>query len=193
MRCSGQGLSGLFHHGAEGLLVVDGQVGQNLAVQSDFRLAQTCDQPAVAQAVCPAGCIDPGNPQRAKLPLALAAVTVGILTSLDDRLLGHSEGPRAGPVVAPGLLEDLFVTTTRHHTAFYTSHVLHPRYGDHQSLSMRFTSATSAGLTCSVPRSWRLRLVVILVRMWDFIAKMTTKRKRQLRGTEQVNPADVAD
>jgi len=25
------------------------------------------------------------------------------------------------------------------------------------------------------------------------LTKMTTKRKRQLRGTEQVNPADVAD
>ena len=35
---------------------------------------------------------------------------------------------------------------------------------------MRPTFASSAGLNASVPRSWRLRLVVILVRMWLLFA-----------------------
>src|SRR5690606_27059099 len=139
---SGQGRFGLLNDGTESLLVVHGQVGQHFAVQADFSLAQTGDQTAVAQAVGAAGGVDTGNPQRAELALALAAVTVGILARLDDRLLGDPEHPRTGAVVAFGLLQNFPVTAMRRYTTFDTGHVLFPS-SDVQTRNMRSISGLS--------------------------------------------------
>jgi hypothetical protein len=76
------------------------QIGQNLTVDLDGRLFQTGDQTAVGQTVDTSTSIDTGDPQSAELTLPLTAVTVGILASLDYRLLGNAEYARTRSVVA---------------------------------------------------------------------------------------------
>ena len=100
-RSGGQGVLGLFGHGGEGDAVVVGDIRQHLAVDLDPGLLQPIDQPAVGQAVLAGGRVDTGDPQGAELALLLAAVAVGILAGLDDRLLGDTKdldcGHRSSP------------------------------------------------------------------------------------------------
>ena len=48
--------------------------------------------------------IDADNPQRAKFALFLAAVTIGVLTGLDDGLFGNPEYFTPSAVVTLGLV-----------------------------------------------------------------------------------------
>src|SRR5690606_18433133 len=59
--------------------------------------------------------------------LLLAAVTVGILAGLDDRLLGSAENLAAGVVVALGLGQDLLVTASGDDATLDSCHVRLPR------------------------------------------------------------------
>ena len=68
------------------------------------------------------GGIDAHDPQRAKLALALAAVTVGVLARADHRLLGDFERAAAGAVVAFGLLEYLLAPRPGSDAAFGSWH-----------------------------------------------------------------------
>ena len=51
---------------------------------------QAIDHAAVRETVVTRGSVDTGNPQCAELALFLPAIAVGILSSLDDRLLGDA-------------------------------------------------------------------------------------------------------
>src|SRR5690606_24868956 len=48
----------------EPLLVVDGDVGKNLAIDLDLGAPETVHEPAVGQPVCARGRVDPRDPQR---------------------------------------------------------------------------------------------------------------------------------
>jgi len=76
------------------------QISQNLAVDLDGRLFQTGDQTAVGQTVVASTSVDTSDPQSAELTFFLTTVTVGVLTSLDDRLLGNTEYAGTRTVVA---------------------------------------------------------------------------------------------
>ena len=67
---------------------------------------QAGDQAAVGQTVLTSTSVDTGDPQCAELTLALTTVTVGVLASLDHRLLGNAEHARACTVVALGELQN---------------------------------------------------------------------------------------
>src|SRR5690554_3867662 len=119
-----QGCFGLLNNSGKRLLLVHGQIGQNLTIDFNIRFLQASDQTAVRQTVCTGTSVDTGNPQCAERALTVATVTVGILTSLDNRLLGNAEYTATSAVVTFGLLENLLVTTTCYHATFYTSHTL---------------------------------------------------------------------
>ena len=65
--------------------IVDGDVGQNLAVQFQSRLLQSADKPAVADAVLLRGGGDADDPQRPVLALLLPPAGKGELQSALDR------------------------------------------------------------------------------------------------------------
>src|SRR4249919_724440 len=113
---------GLLGDLAERFDVVDGDIGQGLAVQRDVRLQQAIHEAAVAQAVHAGRGVDTHDPQRTELALALLAADVCVLGSLGDGLLGDAEDFATGVEVALRQLDDFLVATTRRYTTFNTSH-----------------------------------------------------------------------
>src|SRR5690554_7746548 len=86
-----QGCFGLLNNSGKRLLLVHGQVSQNLTIDFNIRFLQASDQTAVRQTVCTGASVDTGNPQCAERALTVAPVTVGELTSLDTGLLGKAD------------------------------------------------------------------------------------------------------
>src|SRR5690554_1041977 len=119
-----QGRFGFLNHSSESLLLVHGQISQNLTIDFHIRFLQACNQTAVRQTVCTGAGVDTGNPQSAEGALAITTVAIGILTSLDDRLFGNAEYTAASTVVTFSLFENLLVTTTCDHATLNTSHTL---------------------------------------------------------------------
>ena len=110
-RRSGEGGLGLVDDGAEGGGLVDGEVGEDLAVDLDAGLGEAVDQAGVGEAgvVLADGGVDPLDPEGAELALADLAVAGRVLQRLVNGLLGGAVVGRAGAVVAGGLLDDLAV------------------------------------------------------------------------------------
>src|SRR5690554_7263094 len=152
---------GLFNPSRKRVVLVPGPVRQNLTIDFYIRLLQASDQTAVRQTVCTGASVDTGNPQSAESALTVATVTVGILTSLDNRLLGNAEYTTTSAVITLGLLENLLVTTTCYHATLYTSHtlILLPLLSKErfarldQHAVMRLIDATSDLAMSLVPRS----------------------------------------
>ena len=109
---------------AEGGGVVNRQVRQHLAVHLDAGLVQAVHEHAVRQAALACTGVDAHDPQRAELALALTAVAVGVLTGLDDGLIGDAEHTAAGTVVTLGLVQDLLVAGVGDDAAFDSWHGL---------------------------------------------------------------------
>ena len=65
-------------------------------------------------------CVDARDPKRAELALALAAVTVLVLTCLNNCLFGSLEQFRASAVVALRFTENLLVLGLGRYTTFYS-------------------------------------------------------------------------
>src|SRR5690606_19418973 len=122
-RLSSQSVLSLCNNGGKAGLVVNRQVGQNLAVQGDGSLVQASDELAVADAQFTASSVDTGDPQRAEHAFLVAAVTVGVLACLHDCLLGYPEHVAAATTETFGLGNDFFVAGARVYTAFYSGHV----------------------------------------------------------------------
>src|SRR5690606_31193629 len=110
----------------EPLLVVDGDVGKNLAIDLDLGAPETVHEPAVGQPVCARGRVDPRDPQRAELALALTAVAIRVLAGLDDRLLRDPVNPAPRPVVTLRLVEHLAVAGLRDDASFDSGHPAPP-------------------------------------------------------------------
>src|SRR5690554_8022995 len=129
--CRNEGLSQaslcFFDNRSKRRFFVHGQIGQNLTVDFNGRLFQTSDQTAVGHAILTSTGVDTGDPQSTELTLALLAVTIGVLTCLDDRLLGNPEYTRTRTVVTFGEFQNFLVTLTRHYTTLNTSHSLIPQ------------------------------------------------------------------
>src|SRR5690606_8623471 len=108
------------------LLVVDGDVGKNLAIDLDVGAPQTIHEPAVRQPVRPRGRVDPHDPQRAELTLALPAIAVRILAGLDDGLLRDPVDLAPRAVVALRLIEHLPVPGLGDDAPFDSGHPASP-------------------------------------------------------------------
>ena len=104
-----------------------GQVCQYAAIQANLGLAQPGDQAAVGQAIGARGRVDTRDPQRAELALLLPTVTVRVLASLDDGLLGNVLDATAGAVVTLGAVENLLVSASGNDATLDTGHELCPQ------------------------------------------------------------------
>src|SRR5580693_3158630 len=110
----------------EGRRLVDGEVGQNLAVDHDAGLVEARDEAAVIEperAHRRIEALDPQRPEGALLPLAVAE---GVLVCLLDRLLGDADRILAPAVIALGGLEDLLVLGMGGDAAFDACHESSP-------------------------------------------------------------------
>ena len=67
------------------------EIGQYTTIQCNISFFQAVDQTAVADAVGARLGVDAGNPEGAKLTLALPAIAVGVLPGLGNSLLGNPE------------------------------------------------------------------------------------------------------
>src|SRR5664279_172843 len=77
----------------EGGGIANGEVGQHLAVDLDIRLLQALDEPSVGDTVQAGGRVDPDDPQRAHLALALLAVAGRIRERVKECLAGRLDEP----------------------------------------------------------------------------------------------------
>ena len=101
----------LIHHGLEGVGVVHGEVGEDLAVEFDARLGQLTHECTVGHAVLASACVDALNPQAAELTLAKLTSDVCVLEAFFDGVFRDRPNVLAGTVVALGHLEDLLATS----------------------------------------------------------------------------------
>jgi hypothetical protein len=91
----------------EGAGVADREVGEDLAVNLDARLAQALNESVVGDAVGPGSGVDPLDPELAELALAGPAVAVCVAERMADLLLGLAVQARPLPAVASRQLEGL--------------------------------------------------------------------------------------
>src|SRR6185503_14030415 len=94
-------------------LVAYREIGQHLAVDLDVGALQARHEDAIAQAMLAHRSVDAGDPQRAEGTLLVAAIAVGILPRLHQRLLGDAVDVLAPAAKPLGLLEDLLVARAR--------------------------------------------------------------------------------
>jgi hypothetical protein len=119
---------GLFDYRVKSGLVIYGQISQDFAINVHIGFLQTGDKLAIGDASSTGTGIDTGDPQRAKYPLFVTAITIGILPGFGDGLGRYAINPTTGTVIAFGLLENFFVTTIGNNAAFYSSHFLSPDF-----------------------------------------------------------------
>src|SRR5918998_4019506 len=104
-----QGGLGALHIGGESRRLVDGQLGQDLAIDLDPSLAETVDKSGIGQAMHADRGVQALDPESAEGALLVATVASGILHALLDRLLGDADGILATAVEAFGGFQDLLV------------------------------------------------------------------------------------
>src|SRR6202790_5832718 len=114
---------GFLCDGREGRHVMYRKIGEHLAIDGEARLVQPVDQRAVGHSTQTRCGVDAGDPQRAELALLFAPAAIGVLTRLDDRLLGGAEDFAPGIEIAFCLLENFLVPPPRDDTAFNSCHV----------------------------------------------------------------------
>src|SRR6185437_15940731 len=89
----GQRLARYHHERRERGRVVDGQIGQHLAVHVHARDLQALDEPVISNALGPRRRVDPLDPQPAERALAVLAVPVGVGHGVKRLLLGLAIQP----------------------------------------------------------------------------------------------------
>jgi hypothetical protein len=96
----------LIHQSLEGLGLVHGEIGEDLAVDLDPGPDEPADKSAVGEAIKPAGRVDALDPEGAEIPLLLFAADIIVLQRAVDRGVGRGDRVLAAAVEALGLLED---------------------------------------------------------------------------------------
>ena len=92
--------------GLEGLWVVHGEVGKDLAVDFDTRLGELVHELAVVHAILAHGGVDTDNPQATEFALFVSSVAISILLTLFVRVLRHSPHVLSRAELTFGLLQD---------------------------------------------------------------------------------------
>ena len=108
--------------------VVDGHLGQHLAVDLHTGQLQTVHEGGIVHAVELAGSGNAGDPQLTEVSLLQAAAHIGVGQGLHHLLVGHFEVLGLGAPIALGQLQHLISSLARHHCAFNTCHILLASY-----------------------------------------------------------------
>src|SRR5262249_47267603 len=145
----------------------------------DARPGEPVDKFAVVEAEGTHRCVEALNPQGTKCALATLAVPIRILVGFFDRLLGDSDGILAPPIIALGGLEDFLVLGVSGDAAFDACHgktpevecakwPFGPRSRERQLLGRKYFLILSPSVLnrTSVPRNWRMALLVRLIMPW---------------------------
>ena len=93
--------------GFERLGVIHGEVGENLAVETDVLLGELTHELGIGDSLLPAGGVDTLDPEGAEIALLGLAVTIGVGETLLVGVLRYSPNISPRQEVAFGLLEDL--------------------------------------------------------------------------------------
>ncbi len=80
----------------------DGHIGEHLAVDGHSGLFQVIHKLAIFEALCPAGGVNPQNPQPAHIAFPLTAVTVSIAQRFEHGLVSPAEEGMLGSSMPPG-------------------------------------------------------------------------------------------
>ena len=96
----------LLDDGLESLGVVEGEVGEHLAVDFDAAGRQLVDELAVVHAILAHGSVDTDNPQAAELALLVSSVAISVSLTLFVRVLRHSPHILPSAELTFGLLQD---------------------------------------------------------------------------------------
>ena len=81
---------GLPDYRGECRLVGHRQIGKHLAIDFDRRFFQAVHEDAIGDPKLPGAGVDTGDPQAAKIALALTAIAIGVLARLHHRFLGDA-------------------------------------------------------------------------------------------------------
>src|SRR5262249_54313809 len=107
--------------------VVHGELGEHLAIDFEPGLREAVDEATVRETVHARGRVDARDPERAELTLLRAAVAIGVLACLDDRLLRRAVNLTTGVVVALRFCQNFFVTAAGLDATFDSCHLLSPQ------------------------------------------------------------------
>src|SRR3954454_23545397 len=149
-------LPGALGKASKGLGVAHGDVGQHLAVELDARHPQAVHELAVAEALAARRGVDARDPQATEVPLAVAAVAVGVGVRLEELLLRTPV--RGVPLAAVPL-------RARQNSAALLTGVDGPLDPAHSPSSALMRGASSLDM-CAGFSSRRLRFALFLPRMW---------------------------
>ena len=95
----------------ERLRVVHGEVGENLAVQTDVLLRELAHELGIGDTVLTGGGVDPLDPEGAEVALLGLAVTVGISQTLLISVLCYGPDIPSGEEISAGSLENLLAAS----------------------------------------------------------------------------------
>lgn len=101
--------SGVLHfvdNSFEGCGVVEGEVGENFAVDLDARLVDEAHEFAVAEVFLTGGCVDTLDPEGTEVALLVLAVAVGVGETFFPGVLGDGPHVAAATEIAAGEFQD---------------------------------------------------------------------------------------
>src|SRR6185312_10804975 len=124
----------LIHQSLESNGLVDGQVGENLAVHFDACPGEPGDKPAVGEAMLAHGGVDALDPEGAEIALLFLAADIIVLQRLIDRGIGRGDVALAAAAEALGLLENLVAAGAAGNGTGWTAHGLDPPAIRHPAL-----------------------------------------------------------
>ena len=109
--------------------IAGGDIGQDLAIQSDTGLFQTVHEGRIVQ---PELLYSGGyacDPEAAEFPLFIAPITIGILHTLVNGFYGCTVQPRTAAVIPSGFIEHLFVASVGGNIILSTWHLINTPVG----------------------------------------------------------------
>ena len=98
----------LVHDSLEGFGIVQGEVGEDLAVDFDTCLVDEAHQFRITEVVLTGGGVDTLNPEGAEVAFLVLAVTVGVGETFFPGILGNGPHVTAAAKVAAGEFQDFF-------------------------------------------------------------------------------------
>ena len=99
---SESGVLDFLHHGLEGSGIIEGEVGEDLAVDFDAALVDEAHELRVREVLEACGGVDALDPEGAEIALLVLAVAVGVGETLFPGVLGYGPHVAAATEVAAG-------------------------------------------------------------------------------------------